>query len=196
MREPQRRARLAEIVGGQPWIAEAPVFLAVIVDFHKSWLALQRRGIEQQVHTSVEGVVAGAIDAGIALGRLMAAAQSCGLGVVPIGAIRRDPVAVAKLLGLPPLTFPINGLCLGHIAQPAAKKPRLAFSTFRHDEHYQDKGLAEAIDAYDAQLLAHWKTIGRTDGETWSDSVAGHYGTIYFPGMKAALEAQGFHPDR
>lgn len=196
VRDPVRRARLAEIAGGQPWVAQAPVFLVVLVDFHKPWLALQRRGIEEQVHTSVEGLVAGVLDAGIALGRIMAAAQSCGLGIVPIGAIRLDPLAVVKLLGLPQLTFPVNGLCLGHVAEPSAQKPRLAFSTFRHDEHYRTEGLPAAIDAYDQELLAHWKHIGRSDGETWTDSVTGYYRQVYFPGMKAALEAQGFRPDR
>lgn len=196
VRDAARRARMAEIVGGQPWVAEAPVFLVLVVDFHKPWLALQRRGIEEQVHASVEGLVTGVLDAGIALGRLMAAAQGCGLGIVPIGAIRRDPLAVVELLGLPKLTFPVNGLCIGHVARPAAQKPRLAFSTFRHAERYQTEGLPAAIDAYDQELLAHWKRLGRADGQSWTDSVAEHYRQVYFPGMKAALEAQGFHADR
>ena len=196
VRDAARRARLAEIAGGQPWVAQAPVFLVVIVDFHKPWLALHRRGIEQQAHASVEGLVAGVLDAGIALGRLMVAAQSCGLGIVPIGGIRRDPLAVVELLGLPKLTFPVNGLCLGHVTQPSTLKPRLPFSTFRHDERYHEGGLPEAIDAYDRQLLAHWQTNGRADGQSWTDSIADFYSKVYFPAMKAAVEAQGFRLDR
>ena len=196
VRDPARRARLAAIAGGQPWVAQAPVFIVVVVDFHKPWLALRRRGIEQQAHASVEGLVAGALDAGIVLGRLMVAAQSCGLGIVPIGGIRRDPLAVVDLLGLPKLTFPVNGVCLGHVAQPATKKPRLPLATFRHDEHYHEEGLSEAFDAYDGELLAHWKTAGRADGEAWTNSIADFYGKVYFPAVKAAVEAQGFRLDR
>lgn len=196
VRDPAHRARLSAIAGGQPWVALAPVFLVVVVDFHKPWLALHRRGIEQQAHASVEGLIAGTLDAGIVLGRLMVAAQSCGLGIVPIGGIRRDPLAVVELLGLPKRTFPVNGVCLGHVDQPAARKPRLPLATFRHDERYREEGLPEAFDAYDRELLAHWKTTGRGDGQTWTDSIAGFYSKVYFPGMKAAVEAQGFRLDR
>jgi len=196
VRDAARRARLAAIAGGQPWVAQAPVFLVIVVDFHKPWLALQRRGIEQQAHASVEGLVAGVLDAGIALGRLMVAAQSCGLGIVPIGGIRRDPLAVVDLLGLPKRTFPVNGLCLGHVALPSVQKPRLPFTTFRHNERYHEEGMAEAFDTYDKQLLAHWKEIGRDDGQTWTDSIAGFYSKVYFPTMKTAVEAQGFRFDR
>jgi len=196
VRDPARRAQLAQIAGGQPWVAHAPVFLVVVVDFHKPWLALHRRGIEQQAHASVEGLVAGVLDAGIVLGRLMVAAQSSGLGIVPVGGIRRDPLAVVQLLGLPKLTFPVNGLCIGHVAQPAAQKPRLPITTFRHDEHYRTEGMTEAFDAYDRELLTHWQATGRGNGEAWTDSIAGFYSKVYFPAMKAAVESQGFRLDR
>ena len=113
VRDPAHRARFAEIANGQIWIAQAPVFITVEVDYYKTKLAAELAGKGQIIQASVEGFAAGAVDAGITLGNLMIAARSLGLGVVPIGGIRQDSQAMIDLLGLPPFTFPMLGVCLG-----------------------------------------------------------------------------------
>jgi FMN reductase [NAD(P)H] len=192
VRDPARRARLAKLAGGQPWIARAPVFVVVLADFHKTELGARRAGRAQAIHRSLEGFTVGAIDAGIALESLMVAARALGLGIVPIGSVRRDPRAMIDLLGLPPLTFPMVGVAIGHVDRPAAQKPRLPLATFRHDETYRTEGMAGAIEAYDRALMDHWHTIGRADGEPWSESIGGAYAQLYFPNMRPAATAQGF----
>lgn len=192
VRDAVRRARLAELTGGQPWIAKAPVFIAVLADFHKTRAAAERTGQQQTIHRSLEGFTVGAIDAGITLASMMVAARALGLGVVPIGAIRRDPQAVIELLQLPALTYPMVGLVVGHVARPASRKPRLPLSTFRHDEVYRTEGLAGAIEAYDRGLVDYWQTIGRKDGQPWSANTAEAYAELYFPRMRPAAKAQGF----
>lgn len=191
-RDAAKRAQIAEIAGGQPWIAQAPVFLTFVLDMHKSALAHQAVGRQQVAHESIESIVSGSTDVGIALGSVMAAARAEGLGIVPIGGIRRDAEALIDLLALPPLTFPVAGVVIGHVDQPAHQKPRLPLATFRHEEHYQQEGLEQHIAAYNDQLLQHWQNIGRSDGENWSDSVSGYYQHIYFPHVLAALKKQGF----
>jgi len=44
VRDAASRARIAEIAGGQPWIAQAPVFIAVVADFYKTGLAVEKAG--------------------------------------------------------------------------------------------------------------------------------------------------------
>jgi len=192
VRDPARRARLAELAGGQPWIARAPVFIAVLVDFHKTRVAAARAGKEQAIHRSLEGFTVGAVDAGIALASLMVAARSLGLGVVPIGSLRRDPQGVVDLLRLPKLTYPVVGVAIGHVARPAPRKPRLPLAAFRHDEVYRSEGLPEAIEAYDGTLVDYWRTIGRTDGLSWSENTGGAYSRLYFPQARPVAERQGF----
>jgi FMN reductase [NAD(P)H] len=196
VRDRERRARIAEIAGGQPWIAQAPVFITVVVDFHKTRLGVEKAGERQVAHESLEGIVAGTLDAGIALGNLMTAARSLGLGIVPIGGIRRDPQAMIELLELPPLTFPVVGLCVGHIAEEAPQKPRMGMRSFRHDERYRQETLPLLIAAYDETLAQHWKKIGRSDGEPWSARVAEYYQKVYFPRVKPVAAAQGFVCDK
>jgi FMN reductase [NAD(P)H] len=187
-----RRARIAEIAGGQPWIAQAPVFVAVVIDFHKTAVGAELAGETQVIHDSVEGFAVGAVDAGIALGNLMTAARSTGLGVVPIGGIRRNPQAMIDLLGLPPRTFAVAGVVIGHIAQDGIVKPRLPRASFVHRERYDSSVVAPAIQAYDEMLMQYWRQIGRDDGQPWSANTAQTYKTVYFPLTAVVAKKQGF----
>jgi len=196
VRDAATRARIAEIAGGQTWIAKAPVFITVVVDFNKTQVGAQTAGETQVIHESVEGFAAGAVDAGIALGNLLVAARSLGLGVVPIGGIRRDPEALIELLQLPALTYPIAGIAIGHIDKPAVQKPRLPISSFRHDEHYHAEAIAPAIAKYDKTLADYWRSIGRTDGQPWSANTAASYKQVYFPKTRPITVKQGFLNDK
>nr|WP_199065749.1 NADPH-dependent oxidoreductase [Chromobacterium sp. ASV5] len=190
--DPARRKRIAEIAGGQPWIAQAPVFVAVVMDFHKTELGAREAGAEQVIHNSVEAFAVGAVDAGIALGRLMIAAQAAGLGVVPIGGIRRDPQAMITLLELPSLTFPLVGVAIGYTDQDSELKPRLPRASFVHRETYQADALPALIAEYDRTLTQYWQAIGRGDGLPWSANTAKFYQQVYFPQVAPAARAQGF----
>lgn len=190
--DPERRAQIAKIAGGQAWIAQAPVFVTVVVDFNKPALAAKKAGLEQIIHTSVEGFAVGVLDAGIAMGNLMTAARAAGLGIVPIGGIRRDPQAMIDLLQLPKLTFPIGGVVMGMIDQDSSLKPRLPRSSFVHMEQYDNSTLEQSIDAYDQTLTAYWQQLKRADGLPWSENTAQAYQKVYFPDVAPIARKQGF----
>jgi len=192
VRDAERRRRIAEIAGGQPWIAQAPVFIAVIMDYHKTALGVAKAGGEQRIHRQEEGLLMAAVDAGIVLEAMMVAARGLGLGVVPIGGIRRDAQALIDLLGLPPLTFPVAGLCLGHPAAETTIKPRMAMEAFRHEESYDAGVLPAVIEAYDREIVEHWRRVGRRGGTAWSENMA-----VYLAGKEPrptgeVLRRQGF----
>jgi FMN reductase [NAD(P)H] len=63
VRDAEKRARIAELAGGQAWIAQAPVFIAIVVDFHKTDLGVRRAGQTQIIHESMEGFGVAAVDA-------------------------------------------------------------------------------------------------------------------------------------
>ena len=187
-----RRARIAEIAGNQAWVAQAPVFIAIVADQYKTSLGVAAGGAQQTVHSNVEGFATAAVDVGIVLGNLMTAAHAVGLGVVPIGGIRRDPQAMIDLLGLPKLTFPLVGLTLGYAAEEGCCKPRLPLASFAHAERYDAARLPQDIAEYDAALCQHWQQIGRADGQAWSTSLAAAYSRVYFPQVGSVARAQGF----
>lgn len=196
VRDPERKAKIAELCDGQAWIVQAPVFLIVLADFNKTEIGVSKAGQSQVIHESMEGLLMAGVDAGIALGNMMVAARSFGLGIVPIGSIRRNPQSLIDLLGLPPLTFPLVGLVIGHIDTEAPLKPRLDIKTYRHEEHYNASGFAEAIDNYDATILEYWKQLGRSDGLTWSQNLGNNLKQVYFPHVKAVAAMQGLINDK
>lgn len=195
VRDAEKRKRISELAGGQAWIAQAPVFVAIVIDFLKTDLGLRKAGLTQVAHESIEGYGVAAVDAGIALGRMMAAAQSLDLGIVPIGGIRRNPQGMVELLGLPPLTFPLVGLTIGHIANEAPQKPRMDNKAFRHDERFDASGYPAAIDAYDATIMEYWQQLGRTDGQPWSSNLA-PLQRVYYPLTKPVAAMQGLLNDK
>jgi FMN reductase [NAD(P)H] len=191
VRNAASRARIAEIAGNQPWIAQAPVFITVVMDLYKTSLGVEKTGGEQVAQRSLEGIFSAACDAGITLATLMTAARSYGLGIVPIGGIRRDPQAMIELLRLPRYTFPLVGVVLGYEAREAQQRPRMPIESFRHEETYHPEVLRPAIDAYDRMLEEHWIKIGRKDGQSWSDNLADYFLT-FSRLLKPIAEQQGF----
>ncbi|WP_387465431.1 NADPH-dependent oxidoreductase [Photorhabdus sp. RM323S] len=196
IRDVHRRDRIAELAGGQTWIAQAPVFITVVLDMHKTRLGIEMSGKQQIAHQSIESLISGSTDVGIALGALMTAARSHGLGVVPIGGIRNNPKALIDLLQLPELTFPVAGVVIGYVDIPAQQKPRLSLNSFCHEEHYRCDGLPEAIEQYNKTLMTYWHHIGRSDGSNWSMNTASYYQDIYYPNVLPAIQQQGFKLDK
>jgi len=196
VRDQERRTRIAELAGGQSWIAEAPVFIAIVVDFNKTETGVRKAGQTQVVHESMEGMLVASIDAGVVLANMMVAARSLGLGIVPIGGIRRNPQDMIDLLDLPPLTFPLVGLVIGHADKDAPLKPRMDINTFRHEEHYDARAYAAAIDRYDETIMDYWKTLGRDDGITWSQNLGNNWKQVYYPKVKPVAAMQGLLNDK
>lgn len=196
VQDKEHKQKIAALAGGQPWIARAPAFLIFVLDMYKSAQGMAAVGKEQIAHQSVESLIAGATDVGIALGSALVAARSEGLGGVPIGGIRMNPQQMIEILDLPEMTFPVAGISIGYVDQPSHVKPRLPVETFVHHEKYRTQGLTENINQYNQQLTQHWQNIGRTEGESWSESVSGYYQKIYFPQVAPALKQQGFGTDK
>lgn len=181
VRDAETRRAIAELSGGQPHVAKAPLFIAVVIDYNKTAQALALHGKVHRFDQSVEGLIAGSVDVGIQIATLMTAARSLQLGAVAIGGIRNDLPALNALLGLPDRCTAITGLCVGHVANAAPIKPRLGVKSFRHDERYDAAAIAPEIVAYDRLLVDYWAKVGRKDGESWSESLASHYDSERYP---------------
>ena len=149
----RKRLRLAELCGNQEQIRQAPVFIAWCVDRARLDHACQMRGYEQKTDT-VESFLVAAMDVALFMQNAAVAAESLGLGMCYIGAIRNNPRPVMELLGLPRLTFPVSGMTLGWPAVEATIRPRLALDTVLHWESYGDPNEAEHLRAYDKAMAS------------------------------------------
>lgn len=193
-RDKETIRKIAAIAGGQPQVAGAEVFITVVIDFNRTSLASGIAGAEQVIHGSAEGIVAGAVDAGILLQAIQTAAESLGYGTTPIGGIRRDPEAMIELLQLPARTYPVVGTTIGVPDQSrlARVKPRVPLYSFAMHEVYDAAKVEEGVRSYDATLRQWWDEQGLQQMATYSDAVAGTYKSIYYPHIARTLEKQGF----
>jgi nitroreductase len=158
--DPMRRARLAALCGNQAFIAEAPVFLAWCADLNRLDRVSTMRGYVQATHY-VENFLVAAMDATIVAQTAALAAESLGLGICYVGAIRNDPGAVIELLHLPKLVFPVTGMTMGWPAAEPRQRPRLPLPAVLHREWYDPEAQEAAIRAYDSAMIASGIYQGR-----------------------------------
>lgn len=153
VRDAQKRAAIGELFPSMPWIAAAPVFFVFLGDARRLQRIGEMRGKPVQNGT-IEGFFNASIDAALAMQTMILCAESAGLGVCPISVIRNEIDAVAAVLGLPDLVFPVAGLCLGYPAGEGHVSLRLPRSVTTHVDSYDDRALGPDIDDYDQRRNA------------------------------------------
>lgn len=193
VKDPSRKARLAALCGNQHHIEQAPVFLVFCADFHRLKLASEREQLPLgALDDDIDPLLVGATDVGIAIGTAVAAAESLGLGMVPIGGIRRHVSDVVEELRLPAYVFPICGLCIGHPADDPGLKPRLPLEAFNHEETYRADQwpLMERYNETYADYLA-----GRgNEPFRWTRRIASFFSKPYYDDIIGALQQQKLLP--
>lgn len=197
----EKRSRLAELCGNQKHIAEAPYFLAWCADLSRLERVCERRDY-RQVSENVESFLVSAVDVALAMQNATLAAESIGLGMCYIGAIRNHPLDVIELLSLPRLVFPISGMTLGWPAVEPKMKPRLPLEAILHWETYSSEGEADAIREYDRTMIEtgiyagrRVKAAGRsatTEEYGWSEHTARRVSRAVRTKLKEELAEQGF----
>ena len=90
-RDKEKIKQIAQFCGGQEQIATADVFITICVDFNRTIFAVEQTGEKHQIDKSAEGVLVGAVDAGIMLNAIQITAESLGYGTTAIGAVRNEP---------------------------------------------------------------------------------------------------------
>jgi FMN reductase (NADPH) len=196
-----KRERLAELCGGQRQIREAPVFMAWCADLNRLDRVCQMRGYEQ-VTSYLEGFLVAAVDAALAMQNAALAAESLGLGMCYIGAIRNQPQDVIELLELPSLVFPISGMTMGWPAAEPFIRPRLPLEAILHWEGYDVAGEEGALQDYDQAMIETGIYRGRqvavpgVEGELedygWLEHSARRVSQAVRTELREILERQGF----
>lgn len=191
-RDKAKIEQIAELAGGQPQVAGADIFITVVADFNKTNEAAKLQGKTQSVHTTMEGILVGAVDAGIMVEALAVAAESFGVGNTVIGGIRNNPQAMIDMLDLPAYTFPIVGITLGYMKENTASvKPKMALNSFAHEDKYNKENVASAVKAYDEVLAEFFEGLG-LEMPTNSQFVSKAYENPYYTDVMPVLKKQGF----
>lgn len=167
--EPAAKKRLAEI-GGQPYIATAPLLYVFVLDEHRNAAIAARKGVEVASDAfTLNGsyrFTQAQNDAVLALHAMETAAYSLGLGCVILGSLLNDVPALIDLLNLPEYTYPVLGIAIGKPDQEPAIKPRMPRSMqfFENEYPSSDEKLLSGLDSFDAEVqvlrFARYRTAG------------------------------------
>ncbi len=200
IKDKARKSLFSRLCGNQKPVEQAAVFLVFCADFYRTELACQKHGQSMvNVLKDPDFLLVGAHEVGIAIEAAVVAAESMGLGTVPIGDVRLHPMEIIKELALPKFVLPLLGLCIGYAATSPLPRPRLPKETVFFEEKYQTEYIGELLDGYDQayrEYLEKRPWFGRTG--TWSDIAAGFYREPYnhYPQVPDMLGTQGFKNPR
>ena len=176
--DPAAKKRLAEI-GGQPYIATAPLLYVFVLDEHRNAAIASTKGVDT---TSDTFTLNGSYrysqaqnDAVLALHAMETAAYSLGLGCVILGSLLNDVPALIDLLNLPEYTYPVLGLAIGKPDQDPALKPRMPRSMqfFENEYPSNNETLLAGLQDFDEEVHRYYD-LRNTERpvDTFSDQIA------------------------
>ncbi|MDD6209328.1 MAG: nitroreductase family protein [Bacteroidales bacterium] len=178
--DPERKAELSEIVQ-QKQVKTCALFLIFCVDFHKLHLAAELIGEEQPCfQDTIDGYTVGVIDASLAMGNALIAAESMGLGTCCIGYTRTSaPEAIAEFLALPKGVAVVCGLAIGYPNEMPDMKPKLPRDLVIFGDRYRHdiEVMKEELKAYDEEVRQYnrHRSGGTTDNDWIRHILEYHY---------------------
>lgn len=193
--DPAQKDRLAALSQDQAYVRDCALFLCFIADTSRARRIAARGGLDLPSLDYFETFLTAATDCAFAAQNMALAAESLGLGVCFIGALRNHPEDVARELGLPEGAAPVFGMCVGpeDPARVTAVKPRLPQRAVLHHGRYRADDAA-AVAAYDDALARHGERSGRSL-KSWTHRVHDRLSNpAYLNGrerLRAALNALG-----
>jgi FMN reductase [NAD(P)H] len=149
VQDKEARKELARIIGGQPWVKNAPLSMIFCLDFHriKRWAALM--DTEFKGEKALPHFLIAYADLMCAAQNVVILAQSLGLGSVYIGTIQNNPDEARAYFSMPDCVLPMMLLCLGYPKSVPNAIPKLEREVITHREKYQavdDEDLKRAFE--------------------------------------------------
>ena len=187
---PENREQIAELAGGQGYIASCSDFLVFCADMKRPTDAAERTGANV-VRGMTEQLLVASVDTALMAQNVAVAAESEGLGICYIGGIRNNPQAVSDLLQLPDHVYPVFGMCLGYPAQDPEVKPRLPVEAILKEDVYSEE--PDQVEAFDDTMQGYYQArTGGNKDSNWSRNLTPLFDTKLRPHMRDFLVQRGF----
>ena len=190
--DPTKRASLAALANHQPYIESAAEFLVFCADMNRAAHCCDWHDATANTGFTEQFIIA-TVDASLVAQNIAVAAESAGLGICYIGALRNNPAEVSSLLELPQNTYPVFGLCLGWPDQDQEVKPRLPLEIVLRENSYGDALNLDQLADYDEAIRYYYQTrTGNKKHQSWSEQMSGMLSKESRPHMLELLKMKGF----
>lgn len=196
------RKELADMVTTQPWVTGAPMIAVFCGNNRRQRLNHAWHDIPF-ANDHLDAFFNASVDAAIALGAFVTAAESIRLGCCPISGIRDQAAAVSRLLNLPQHVFPVAGLAVGYPAAPKVISKRLPLAATVHQDTYHETDLQQTVNAYNTDRALTQPYIqqryedrfGTAAAYGWSTDKVRQYSAPERADFGAFIRAKGFNLD-
>lgn len=200
--DPDLRGRLDDLVAGQTWVRGAPAFL-IFCGNHARQRLLHELRDRAFANDHLDAFFNAAVDAALALGVFVTAAEALGLGCCPVSAVRNKAREVSDLLALPDYVFPVAGLALGWPSETPEIAMRLPLAATLHRNRFDAESQRPSVAAYDSARAAKQpyqtqrfvEDFGQAETYTWSEDKARQYAKPERESFGAFIRAKGFKLD-
>lgn len=190
VKHPANREKIAELAGGQAYIATASDFLVFCADMKRPTEASERTGANV-VRGMTEQLLVASVDTALMAQNVAIAAESEGLGICYIGGIRNNPQAISDLLRLPEHVYPVFGMCLGYPAADPDIKPRLPVEAILKEDYYADD--SEQVVVFDEAMQSYYsERKGGNKDSNWSKNLTPLFDSKLRSHMRDFLTKRGF----
>ncbi|MGP8289911.1 oxygen-insensitive NADPH nitroreductase [Vreelandella zhanjiangensis] len=184
------REQIAELAGGQSYIASCADFLVFCADMKRPTEASERAG-SNVVRGMTEQLLVATVDTALMAQNVATAAESEGLGICYIGGIRNNPQAISDLLKLPEHVYPVFGMCLGYPAHEPEVKPRLPVEAILKEDYYSDD--SAQVQAFDDTMQEYYQSRSSANKDSdWSQNLKPLFDNKLRPHMRDFLIERGF----
>ncbi len=201
VRDPDVRKRLAPLCVRTKGLEDVPLLVIFLADMRRGRRLCEMRG-HAHANNNLDSFLNATIDAALALGFFVIAAEAAGLGCAPLSSLRDEIAGVSEVLGLPDGVFPIAGLMAGWPADTGHINQRLPQSVVVHRDRYDDADLEARIADYDERRHAifpvapekqrHTDRYGVADFYGWSEAAARQLSLPERAGLRDFLHNHGF----
>ena len=151
VQEPEARVELAEMVGGQPWVKNAPVSMIFCIDFYRVKKWASAFGVDFLGERSLSSFLIAYADLMCAAQNVVVLAESEGLGSVYIGTIQASVSHAREFFGMPHYVLPLMVLSLGYPKSVPRTIPKLATDVVVHRERYRVPSDDEISAAFESK---------------------------------------------
>jgi FMN reductase (NADPH) len=172
----EKKEKLAEVVGNQPYVANNGHFFVFCADLHRHAVVGEMENVDvTSPIESTEKFMVAVVDASLAAQNAAAAAESMGLGICYIGGVRNNLEAVRQILKTPDHVLPVFGMAVGYPASLNDRKPRLPLRhVYMENEYQQDEQLyKKQLEDYNEIVAGYYaERTGGKRRDTWTGQMA------------------------
>jgi nitroreductase len=177
------RKDLAQMVGDQPWVRNAPLSMIFCIDFHriKRWASLS--GVKYRGEKALLPFLIAYADLMCSAQNVVILAESLGLGSVYIGTILDVIDQARKYFSMPKHVLPMMVLSIGYPKSLPKGITKLGPEVVAHRERYRElkddrikKAFEEKYGSFDENLKRHFRKIyveaieaGKQKKPDWAD---------------------------